>query len=206
MAPRSKAALERENAELQRQLAEQSTLLEESRSIISDFEERTGVSVDALDTLSPPTPDSAPQAPRKYKEPEITSDPFDPKNPFRIIDHPEDWQLSWRNPDYRNRRGWMGWIKVEWDDDIGRDLHKYLNEVPERMEAAIDNYVRRGDTILCKLQKRYYKEREARRQAVIDRYGIADGNLRRDDLRRKDMDDEESDGHSKRLGGSRLLS
>ncbi len=86
---------------------------------------------------------------------EITSDPYSMENnPHEIKAHPPGWRLRWCNPNFRERRGWLGWEPVNYDDEIGRNLTDYLNDPPFKMEGTkrFDNYVRRGaDAVLCKL-------------------------------------------------------
>lgn len=138
-------------------------------------------------------------------EPSLISDPFDTQNPHAIINHPAGFVLSWINPKYRASRGWRGWIRVEWDDEIGRNLTQYLNEVPDRMEGAVDNYVRRGDVVLCRLPEAYYRSRRNQREQVVQKYdAVVAKDSKPDTLGRRGPDDEEINGA--RLGGRTLLS
>ncbi len=81
---------------------------------------------------------------------------FDPyentDDAHEIKAQPEGYRLYWCNPNYRERRGWRGWVPVEYDSEIGRNLSAYLNDPPIKMEGSknFDNWVRRGaDSVLC---------------------------------------------------------
>jgi len=154
-----KALLEQENTELKQQIAdgveERSNLLDALSSLSDRVDQLAGAAAAQRDAGNPYDP-----------EPELAYDPYDEQNPHAILSHPEGWVLSWKNPDYRAHRGWRGWVPVEYDDEIGQNLTKYLNDPPARMEgmANVDNYVRRGtDSILCKLPKDIWDARQAKR-------------------------------------------
>ena len=101
------------------------------------------------------------------QEPELLYDPFDSKNPHKIISNPSGFKLGWKNPMYReNHRGWRGWITVSYEDDIGKNLGKYLLDPPRKMSHHDDLLVRRGDVILCKLPEDMWL---ARQKARTDR-------------------------------------
>jgi hypothetical protein len=98
--------------------------------------------------------------------PEVYYDPFDEQNPHVILNHPEGFVLSWKNPNLRAKKGWKGWVPITYDDEIGKNLGQYLQDPPPRMEgtAQLDSYVRRGtDSILCKLPKEMWDARQQRR-------------------------------------------
>lgn len=98
------------------------------------------------------------------KEPQILHDPFDAKNPHKIIADPPGFKLGWKNPVYRDgHRGWRGWQAVEHDSEIGRNLKRYLLDPPRRMEHAVDNYVRRGDSVLCYIDEEMWLARQNKR-------------------------------------------
>ena len=106
----------------------------------------------------------------EYREPRVVHDPFDTQNPHRIIANPPGFVLGWKNPLYRDgHRGWRGWRPVQFDDEIGRNLSKYLLDPPRRMEHAVDNMVRRGDTILCALEEDLWYARQLKRQRKAER-------------------------------------
>lgn len=102
-------------------------------------------------------------------------DPFDAKNPFKIIGHiepddeyPEGAVVGWKSPAYRERRQWRGWHPFTYGDKYtGKDgelLSKYVPDPPRRMEnEKLDNYIRRGDVILARLDKRIWESRQAKR-------------------------------------------
>jgi len=94
-------------------------------------------------------------------------DPFDSsQNPHEIKEQPEGKWLSWKNPNIR-QGNWKGWTPVCYDDEIGQNLERYLNDPPKKLEgiAHQDNYVRRGsDSILCWLPLEWWLARQARRE------------------------------------------
>lgn len=199
---RTKAQLEAELEHANRMLQHKTQLLEEASETISEYEDRIALGADAPVADATSGPKDEPSSGRMYAEPELRSDPYSRHNPHQPIAHPAGYILSWKNPKYRGSRGWEGWIKIEWDDEIGRNLTKYLNEAPDRMEGAIDNYVRRGDLILCRLPEAYYRSRQAARQEVIDRYDRGDSDKSTDNPKlslTKDRD-------GTRIGGRSLLS
>jgi hypothetical protein len=108
---------------------------------------------------------------------QLLHDPYDSQNPFKIVgeippdkEFPAGQVLGWKNPRFRGRRGWRGWKLMEWDDEYaGKDgefLHNYLADPPEKLTdpAYTDNYVRRGDSILGRLDKRIFVSRMLKMQ------------------------------------------
>jgi hypothetical protein len=94
---------------------------------------------------------------------QMLKDPFTSRNPHQIKAHPPDKVLSWKNPRYRQERGWRGWSPVSYDDEIGRTLSSYIDGPPHKMEgsATLDNYVRRGtDSVLCWIPKDVWLARQ----------------------------------------------
>jgi len=104
----------------------------------------------------------------------VLYDPYDASNPYSIIGtiapepekgFPQGQVLSWKYPRYRQIRGWRGWVPVVWDDEYcGKDgelLSNYIPDPPQRMgyQEHDDSYVRRGDLILCRLDKRIFVSR-----------------------------------------------
>lgn len=119
---------------------------------------------------------------------EIVFDPYDSHDPFAIIgaipvspEFPEGQTLAWKSPDYRKRRGWRGWIPVEYGDKYaGKDnefLSNYIVDPPERMVGPdqIDNCVRRGDLVLSWIDSRIWDERQTKRELLAKRRQIAAG-------------------------------
>ena len=100
-------------------------------------------------------------------EPVLLFDPYDTDiNPLRIKKHPEGKHLSWKNPTFRDQKGWKGWVPVEWDDEIGQHITDYVNDPPSQMEGTSkqDNYVRRDtDCILCWIDERIWNTRQLKR-------------------------------------------
>ncbi len=106
---------------------------------------------------------------------QVLYDPYDSKNPFKIVgeipkcdEYPEGAIVSWKSPAYRARRQWRGWIPFEYGDEFtgksGEKLEQFIPDPPPRMDnATLDNFVRRGDVILARLDKRIYESRQAKR-------------------------------------------
>lgn len=108
---------------------------------------------------------------------EVLYDPYDVQDPFAILREippdetdPDGQVLQWKSPRYRVRRGWRGWIPIQWDDQYGTDeiLSKYLNEPPARMVGPdkVDSLVRRGDLVLSRLNKRIWQSRQLKRELL----------------------------------------
>jgi len=59
-------------------------------------------------------------------------------------------------------RSMKGWNVIRYDDAIGRELHRYVAEPPQRMigSAQTDDCVRRGDVILCWIDKGIWQKRQ----------------------------------------------
>lgn len=150
-------------AQLETKLAEQEAALEVAKAEAEEAKARAehfaqlnedGVSV----APSEPTDSFDPT-------PKVLYDPYDSQNPHKFIAHPQGYKLGWKNAKFReNHRGWKGWRVVQYDDFIGRELHKYLLDPPRRMEHNVDNVVRRGDdTILCYLEESLWRARQQKR-------------------------------------------
>lgn len=111
----------------------------------------------------------------KESVPQITSmrvlnDPFSAQNPHEFLSQPPGFRLGWINPVYRNKhRTMMGWDPVQYDDSIGQNLGDYLLSPPSKMQDAIDNVVRRGDVILCRLPEEWYQARQQERTRKANR-------------------------------------
>ena len=109
-------------------------------------------------------------------EPTLLYDPFNSKNPFKIIgeiepdkDYPEGAIVAWKSPVYRERRQWRGWKPFTYGDEYagkkGEFLNKYIPDPPPMLaaSASLDNYVRRGDVVLSRLDKRIWMTRQEQR-------------------------------------------
>ena len=106
---------------------------------------------------------------------QLLYDPFDSKNPFKVVgeiepceEYPEGAIVGWKSPAYRARRQWRGWTPFEYGDEYagkdGANLHKYIPDPPPRLDNTdLDNFVRRGDVILSRLDKRIWESRQAKR-------------------------------------------
>ena len=136
----SKATLENEVQELQRQLA---TRLEQPQQ-----HQKSSVILDEVPSA----------------EPELLHDPYHATRPLAFLKHPPGFKLGWKNPHYRdNHRSWMGWKPITYDSEIGQELGKYLTDPPRKMAHKSDNLVRRGDLVLCVLPEKYWEARNQRR-------------------------------------------
>jgi hypothetical protein len=105
-------------------------------------------------------------------------DPYDVKDPFAIradippdAEFPEGQVLQWKSPRYRERRGWRGWLPMQWGDKYAPDreaLSKFLPDAPERMIGPdqVDSYIRRGDLILSRIDKRIKTSRDLKRELL----------------------------------------
>jgi hypothetical protein len=106
----------------------------------------------------------------------VLDDPYDVQNPHKILgpippddEFPEGQMLRWLNPRYRDNRMMRGWVYMQGGDkytgENGEKLKGLLSEVPQRMQGPdkIDSYVRRGDTILGRLDKRTWDARQTKR-------------------------------------------
>lgn len=79
---------------------------------------------------------------------------FDPygignNRPFSFKDHPVGYRLRWCRESSRDQHGWKGWIPVEWEDEVGKNLSKYCWDAPRKLSNEVDSKVRRGDSMLC---------------------------------------------------------
>jgi hypothetical protein len=91
-------------------------------------------------------------------------------------------KLKWINPKLRNEIGMRGWEPVKLGDsflmaevknletgkvteEAGAGLINYLNAIPSRMEGSsrLDDYIRRGDVLLCWIDMKIYIARMRRR-------------------------------------------
>ena len=91
-------------------------------------------------------------------------------------------KLKWISPKLRDEIGMRGWEPVKFGDSFlhgevknietgkveempGAKLGEYLNATPSRMEGSArrDDYIRRGDLILCWLDMKYWIARMRRR-------------------------------------------
>ena len=116
-------------------------------------------------------------------EAEILYDPYYSKRPYMIIGEippdqtfPEGQVLGWKNEKHREqRRGWRGWRPMGYGDQYtGKDgelLKNYIVDPPPRMEGStkMDNWVRRTDSVLCRLDKRIFDARQTRRETLSRR-------------------------------------
>lgn len=106
----------------------------------------------------------------------VLEDPFDSQNARKIIGEippdeecPEGQVLRWVSPRYREVRGLRGWEPLQWGDQYtgekGEKLKGIIPEVPRFIQGAdhLDSYVRSGDVILARLDKRIWNARQTKR-------------------------------------------
>lgn len=112
--------------------------------------------------------------------PKLMYDPYDLRQDFLGIvgeiepcsEYPDGAVAKWINPNLRNRSAaWAGWEPFMYGDaftgDDGQLLGQYITAAPMRMQkpGEIDNYVRRSDLILCRLDKTLWVARGFNREA-----------------------------------------
>ena len=148
-------------AELTKELAEYRALVEQYRQEVEAMKADRYDDSDADDDFGPVR---------------LHEDPFDNHNAFRIhgeIDPCEEYPngavVQWKNPVYRARRQWRGWVPFEWGDEYtgknGELLTKYIPDPPMALQGPdrVDNYVRRGDVVLARLDKNIFLARQEKR-------------------------------------------
>jgi hypothetical protein len=114
-------------------------------------------------------------------EAQLLYDPYDSKNPFKVIggiepnqEYPEGAVVAWKSPTYRERRQWRGWVPFTYGDPYtgknGELLTNYIPDPPPMMEnTGLDDYVRRGDVVLARLDKQIWESRQAKRILESDK-------------------------------------
>jgi hypothetical protein len=142
-----------EKAELLREREELEAQLKDLQVVKEDHAEALGVA-----TSDPP-----------LEDPVVIRDPFHGQNPHEIIAHPRGFVLGWKSELYRDRRGWRGWEKISYDDEYGQNISRYIPDPPARMEHGTDMYVRRGDSVLCRLPEAYWLARQQQRTDKANR-------------------------------------
>jgi hypothetical protein len=149
-----------------------------NRELIQELQEQNKILQDNIAHLKKQVKEGEPAAHRDTLDDAIAvlDDPYDVQNPFKIIgdippdeEFPEGQVLRWLNPRYREVRMWRGWVPLQWGDkytgENGEKLKALVAEPPHHMQGPdrLDSYVRRGDTILGRLDKRIWDARQSRR-------------------------------------------
>ena len=104
----------------------------------------------------------------------LLNDPYQSQNPFKIHgeieacdEYPSGAVLRWISPTYRERRTWRGWVPMQYGDEYtgenGELLNRYIPDPPPILANQPDSYVRRGDVILGRIDKRIWESRQAQR-------------------------------------------
>lgn len=102
---------------------------------------------------------------------QILRDPFDSRNSLKILRNPPGKVLRWLSHSYREVRNMRGWTPVYYDDAVGRELGRYIGEIPPRRmdgSAALDNVVRRGDVFLAWIDEGIWLARQVRRERTAE--------------------------------------
>jgi hypothetical protein len=103
---------------------------------------------------------------------DIIRDPYDQHDPYFIKafippddDFPKGQALSWKNEAYRSGGRWRGWTLMTYDDPYYKFLEDCIPDPPKKIEGStkMDNYIRRQDLILCRLDKRLFDARQYKR-------------------------------------------
>lgn len=174
-----KPPLKAELAEANEILQEENTALKDKLETLEDMvDEKMALMEEKLANMR----NAGEAVPQADVEP-IYEDPFDGQYGHKIKADPPGFRLGWKNekmrePSMGGSRGWRGWEPITYDDDIGRNLSEYLAAPPARMEGSsqLDNKVRRGDTILCKLPEEIWLARQRKRtDKDAARRGVAAG-------------------------------
>jgi hypothetical protein len=143
--------------------------LAELKAVEADLKEKVKAQQPEAPKESTPLPEdrSASQATEEeVARAQILRDPFDSRNSLKILRDPPGKKLRWLSIKYREIRNMRGWTPVYFDDAIGRELGRYIGEVPpKRMDgnANIDNVVRRGDVFLAWIDEGIWHARQMRR-------------------------------------------
>lgn len=168
-----KKKLETEKAELERKLQEADARAEQAEAVAEEALARAENVEAALHDIREQTVTHGHASgvhEQVQQEPQLLYDPFDSKNPHKIVKHPPGFRLGWKNPMYReNHRGWRGWVPVKYDSDVGRALKTYLLDPPRKMSHQDDDLVRRGDSILCMLPEEMWLKRQRDRVERAER-------------------------------------
>jgi len=122
-------------------------------------------------------PETKPVAKKPEVKFDIVRDPFDQHDPFVIHgsippddEFPEGQALSWKSESYRSGGRWRGWKPMTWDDPYRDHLKDCIADPPKYMESGmkVDNYIRRADLILCRIDKRIFDLRQKKRVQKSD--------------------------------------
>jgi len=198
-----------QKAELERAARREAELLEklnEAEEAKAAAEDRAEELVDMLDAKDAEAKglevEPAPRTNEDLAEPAMIRDPFESQNPHTFLSHPPGYKLGWKNPKYRDgHRGWRSWLPVQYTDEIGQNLDRYLVDPPRRFEHADDNTVRRGDSVLCMIDARYWARRQQVRIEKANRFQADHAaDMQTDNYKKKNP------VHLNSLGGSSMMS
>ncbi len=126
----------------------------------------------------------------------VVSERFEDQDPFTVIgrippSEPGDpecgWVLGWKSERLRNGSGlgWGEWEPLEFGDrftgENGEKLKPYITAPPRRMKGPdrIDNWVRRADTVLCRIEADIFDAKQAasaaKSRARVEGLQVPDG-------------------------------
>ena len=96
----------------------------------------------------------------------VVRDPSKGKTPTKILRHPPGRRLYWSTPALREQTGWDELHPVQYNDPIGREIEKYISEVPEMLRGSQkrEGYIRRGDAVLAWVDEGIYVARQNERE------------------------------------------
>ena len=85
-----------------------------------------------------------------------------PRDPGKLAikAHPKGKQLGWKSAQYRSWRGLRGWVPIQYEDKIGRNLKKYLQHPPQKPFGSKGLFVSVGDVVLCHMPIKLWEERQ----------------------------------------------
>jgi len=108
----------------------------------------------------------------KIASAKVVRDPTLGKNPLNIICHPPGKRLYWANPRLRDEMGWNNLHPVKFDDFIGREIEKYVPNVPEKLAGSQkrDGLVRRGDAVLSWIDFGIWQSRQDDRTRMANQH------------------------------------
>jgi len=95
----------------------------------------------------------------------VVRDPSRGKNPTLILREPPGKKLYWATPKLRDDLGWDHLVPVTYNDPIGREIDRYLAEVPEMLAGSEkrEGVIRRGDAVLAWIDEGIWEARQKHR-------------------------------------------
>jgi hypothetical protein len=102
----------------------------------------------------------------KIEAASVIRDPSRGRAPTKILCHPPGKRLYWSTPRLRDETGWNNLHPVTYEDPIGREIMRYVPEVPKMLEGSQkrEGYIRRGDAVLAWIEEGIWKARQQQRE------------------------------------------